>query len=216
MWEVLRGDCLEVLPTLADKSVDLVLTDPPYGIKINRRAKLVGTATHRSRKATAHGWDDKPPDPRVWPEIFRVSHNQVVFGANYFWEQFYSSQCYIVWDKRGDLPEVPFCPTEFAWTSFVKEPSKRYVIRNHGFIRDSKDPRTGHPTQKPTELLARILEDFTRPGDLVLDPFMGSGSTGVACLNTGRRFIGIEKDAAYFDIARQRIEQAAAQQRLAV
>jgi DNA modification methylase len=137
-----------------------------------------------------------------------VSKNQIVFGANYFWDNFYSTQCYIIWDKRGYLPDVPFCDTEFAWTSFTNRMSKRYIVINHGFIRDSKDERNGHPTQKPTELMTKIICDFTNPSDLILDPFMGSGTTGVAAVQLGRKFIGIEIDPGYFEIAKKRIEQA--------
>jgi DNA modification methylase len=205
------SDCLDVMKTLPDECADIVVTDPPYGIAINRVAKLVGNATNVSRKATLLDWDDKPPTREYFDEIKRVSHHQIVFGANYFWENFYSSQCYIIWDKRGNLPAVPFCDTEFAWTSFVDRMSKRYVILNHGFIRDSKDKRTEHPTQKPTELMLAILADFTNAGDLVLDPFMGSGTTGVACVQTGRSFVGIEIDPTYYAIAEERIAEAQAQ-----
>ena len=83
--------------------------------------------------------------------------------------------------------------------------SKRYVIRNHGFIRDSKDPRTGHPTQKPTELIAAILKDFTKEDAIILDPFLGSGTTAVACKELGRRFIGIEIEPKYCAIAERRL-----------
>lgn len=202
------GDCLEYMRGLPDKAIDLVLTDPPYGIKITRNAKLVGVATYASRRATADAWDDAIPHKEYFDEIKRISRQQIVFGANYFWEHFYSSQCYIVWDKRGGLPDVPFCPTEFAWTSFVDKPSKQYVVRNHGFIRDADEQRTGHPTQKPVKLMIAILRDFSRPGDLVFDPFAGSGSTAVACIQTQRRFLGCEISPLYHAIAKRRIEQA--------
>ena len=137
--------------------------------------------------------------------MFRVSNNQIVFGANYFWENFYSSQCYIIWDKRGNLPKVPFCDTEFAWTSFSKM-SKKYLVRNHGFIKDSKDIKTGHPTQKPTELFKAILKDFTEEGDTILDPFLGSGTTARACKDLGRKCIGIEREEKYCKIAINRCQ----------
>jgi site-specific DNA-methyltransferase (adenine-specific) len=208
MIDLRLGDCLPILKGFADKSFDLVLTDPPYGIKINRNSNQFGVATKTSRKATDLNWDDNIPSKEYFDEIMRVSKNQIIFGANYFWEYFYSSQCYIIWDKRGDLPDVPFAPTEFAWTSFANKMSKRYVVRNHGFIRDSKDERTVHPTQKPSELFVKILQDFTNEGDTVLDPFLGSGTTLVACEKTNRNGIGIEKQADYFEIAQRRITEA--------
>lgn len=208
--QLFQGDCLEVMRGMPDKSVDLVLTDPPYGIGITRNAKDVPgrLAPHRARKATADTWDDAVPDSRYFKEMFRVSRNQIVFGANYFWNEFYPSQCYIIWDKRGNLPKVPFCDTEFAWTSFTNRMSKKYTVVNHGFIRDSKDDSTGHPTQKPTELFKMILEDFTKPGDVVLDPFGGSFSVGVACVKAGRHFVGCEIDPSYYAIAQRRIAHA--------
>lgn len=205
------GDCLEILRGMDDASVDAVITDPPYGIKINRVANNFGSATNLSRRATNLDWDDNAPTKEYFDEIKRVSKNQIVFGANYFWENFYSSQCYIIWDKRGNLPAVPFCDTEFAWTSFQDRMPKKYTVINHGFIRDSKDQRTEHPTQKPTELFVKILLDFTNEGDTILDPFMGSGTTGVACARLNRNFIGIEINPQYFEIARKRIADAQAQ-----
>ena len=205
------GDCLETMRGMADKSVDLVLTDPPYGIAINRNSNGFGVAINKSRKATNLDWDDTIPTKEYFDEIMRVSKNQIVFGANYFWECFYASQCYIIWDKRGDLPDVPFAPTEFAWTSFTKKMSKRYVVRNHGFIRDSKDERTTHPTQKPTELMSAIIRDFTKDGDVILDPFLGSGTTLLACIKENRNGVGIEKNLEYFAIAERRIAEAQAQ-----
>jgi site-specific DNA-methyltransferase (adenine-specific) len=181
-----RGDCLEILKTLPDGAVDACITDPPYGIAITRNSKPVGIASDSSRKATNESWDDLIPTKEYFDEIKRVGIHQIIFGANYFWEHFYASQCYIIWDKRGSLPKVPFCDTEFAWTSFTERMSKKYTVINHGFIRGSKDVQTSHPTQKPTELFSMILEDFTKSGDTILDPFMGSGTTGVACVKTGR------------------------------
>lgn len=207
------GDCIDIFPTIETGSIDLVLTDPPYGIRITKAVTVFGDSPEKSRKATNDTWDDEIPSKAHFDHIFRVSSNQIVFGANYFWSYFYASPCYIVWDKRGTLPPVPFADTEFAWTSFERM-SKKYTVINHGFIRDDKEPRY-HPTQKPLILMKQIIEDFTKPGDLILDCFMGSGTTGVACMNTGRRFIGIERDETYFNIAAKRIADASrAAQRL--
>lgn len=203
---IYHGDCREILPTLQTDEIDLVLTDPPYGIGINHNAKQVGTATHKSRKATDLIWDDAIPDAFCFTETMRVSKNQIVFGANYYWQYFYSTQCYIIWDKRGTLPAVPFCDTEFAWTSFVGRMPKRYIVINHGFIRDSKDIRE-HPTQKPLELFRTILTDFSADGQSILDPFMGSGTTLRAAKDLGRRAIGIEIEEKYCEIAARRLSQ---------
>jgi len=199
---------------MPDKSVDLVLTDPPYGISINRKTNKFGSSAHLSRKATTKTWDECIPGKEYFDEIFRVSKNQIVFGANYFWGVFYATQCYIIWDKRGNLPQVPFCDTEFAWTSFKDRMSKKYTVINHGFIKDSKDEKTGHPTQKPTELFRMILEDFSKQGEIILDPFMGSGTTGIASVEKGCVFHGSEIEQEYFFISEKRIEHASRQGQL--
>ena len=209
-YELHCGDCLEIMPTLG--KIDAVITDPPYGESICRNAKSIGVAVQHSRKATEQTWDDSITDGAWIARAQAISQHQIIFGGNYYLDYLGSCRCYIVWDKRGTLPDVPFAPTEWAWTSYGKMP-KKYTLINHGFISDVRDEKTGHPTQKPVQLMKWIIEDFTHPGDIILDPFMGSGSTGVAAMLTGRRFIGIELDATYFAIAQQRIEDAARQTR---
>ena len=203
--EVVQGDCLEGMKMIPDKSIDLVVTDPPYGIKINRISNNFGSSVHLSRKATNDDWDDNIPSKEIFEEIFKISKNQIVFGANYFWQYFYATQCYIIWDKRGELPKVPFCDTEFAWTSFNKM-SRKYTVINHGFVRDSKKMRQ-HPTQKPLELIRKILLDFTEEGDLVCDPFMGSWTTARACKDLKRNFMGFELEEKYCQIGEERLRQ---------
>lgn len=195
------GDCREILPRLA--LVDLILTDPPYGISITKKGNNYGTSTHKSRRATGEVWDDIPPDAEAIRLIMERSKNQIVFGANYFWECFRSSPCYIVWDKRGQLPAVPFADTEFAWTSFERM-SKKYTVVNHGFIKDAQERRE-HPTQKPVMLFRSILSDFTKAGDVVLDPYMGSGTTLRAAKDLGLRSIGIEIEPKYCEMAARRL-----------
>lgn len=201
-------NCLKVMRSMKSKSVDLILTDPPYGIGINQNAKAVGIASDLSRQATDKTWDDEIPTDEYFAEMFRVSKNQIIFGANYFWQNFYSSQCYIIWDKRGNLPKVPFADTEFAWTSFTDRMSKKYTVINHGFIKDSKDEKTIHPTQKPTELFVNILRDFAKEGQVIFDPFLGSGTAGIAAVKLDLLFVGCEISAEYFAIAESRIKQA--------
>jgi len=202
---IVCGDCLEVMAEMPDGCVDLVLTDPPYGIHITKKANQYGRSTHLSRKATRDRWDDVPLSTIQVAELTRVSRNQIVFGANYFWPLFSETKCYIVWDKRGSLPDVPFAPTELAWTSFDRMP-RHYTIINHGFITDMSEPRKLHPTQKPQLLMSRIVVDFTDVSALILDPFCGSGTTCVAAKMLGRRYIGIDISSDYVAIARKRLE----------
>jgi site-specific DNA-methyltransferase (adenine-specific) len=188
-----------------DNCVDLVLTDPPYGIRITHKANQYGNSTHLSRKANHDKWDNLPMSPLQWEKTKQVSVEQIVFGANYFWQYFRQAKCYIVWDKRGSLPDVPFLPMELAWTSYDKMP-KKYTVINHGFITDIKEQKRLHPTQKPLLLMQKIVIDFTQPNDLILDPFCGSGTTCVAAKMLGRRYIGIDISEKYCEIARQRLE----------
>jgi site-specific DNA-methyltransferase (adenine-specific) len=202
---IYHADCRDVLPTLEAGSVDLVLTDPPYGISIvtKNNRKAYGTA-----RQVEHGgaeWDSKPPDKAVFDLIFKASSNQIIFGANYFWECFRSSPCYVIWDKRGTLPPVPFADTEFAWTSFDRM-SRKYTVIQHGFIKDASEPKE-HPTQKPLMLFRGILNDFSKAGDLILDPFAGSGTTLRAAKDLGRKAIGIELSEQYCEIAARRLSQ---------
>ena len=139
--------------------------------------------------------------------MLRVSKKVIIFGGNYFAHLLPPSKCWIFWDKKGDIAfKNPFADGELIYTNFTK-PVKKIVFKQQGFITDSKDRRV-HPTQKPSELMQILIENYTNENDIILDCFMGSGSTGVACMNTGRKFIGIELDKNYFNIAKQRIEEA--------
>ena len=108
------------------------------------------------------------------------------------------------------MPEVPFMDMELALCNFDGK-AKKYKIINHGFIKDSKDIKTEHPTQKPSELFMYVLRDFSKNNQLIIDPFFGSGTTGLACEKLGRKWIGIEISEKYCAIAKKRIEQEARQ-----
>ena len=196
------GDCLEIMKTMPSKSVDLILTDPPYGKKADKGTNGFGSAKNRRYDG---GWDNKRPSKEVFDEMLRVGKNVIIFGANYFADILPPSNHWIFWDKKGDISfKNPFADGELIYTTF-KKPIKRIVFKQQGFITDSKDKRY-HPTQKPSELVEILIKEYSKDGDTILDCFMGSGTTGVSCLRTGRNFIGIELDEEYFDIAKQRIE----------
>lgn len=202
--QLYHGDCLEILKTIPDKSVDLVLTDPPYGIKADKGSAGFGVAKGRKYQGN---WDKKIPPKIIFDEMLRVGKNVIIFGGNYFAHYLPPSKHWIVWDKKGDIAfKNPFADCELIYTSFDKV-VKKIVFKQQGFITDSKDKRV-HPTQKPTELLQILIDTYSNPEDIILDCFMGSGSTGIAAVNTNRRFIGIELDDKYFEIAKQRIDNA--------
>ena len=190
------------MQTLPDKSIELILTDPPYGKKADKGTNGFGAAKNRRY---AGGWDGKRPDKAVFDEMQRVSKNMIIFGANYFADMLPPSNCWIFWDKKGEIKfQNPFADGELIYTTF-KKPVKRIVFRQQGFITDSKDKRY-HPTQKPSELVQKLIEMFTEEGQTVFDPFIGSGTTAVAAIRAGRKYLGCESDSEFCDICEQRIK----------
>ena len=197
------GDCLELMKGIPDGSVDLVLTDPPYGKKADKGTNGFGSAKNRRYGG---GWDSKRPSKEVFDEMLRIGKNVIIFGGNYFADILPPSNHWIFWDNEGDIAfQNPFADGELIYTTF-KKPIKRIVFKQQGFITDSKDKRY-HPTQKPSELVEMLIKEYSKEGDLVLDPFLGSGTTAVACVNTNRHYIGFELDTQYYDIACKRLDE---------
>ena len=192
--KVIEGDCLEVMKHIPNKSIDLILTDPPYGLD---KKLSSGGGKHKNSKFRLNYVDevwDKKISKSHFEEIFRTSKNQIIFGANYY--SMPPSRGIICWDKKQHMPT--FSRWEYAWSSFDM-PSKMYQYLN------TEDARL-HPTQKPEKLLRLILQDLSDVGQVILDPFLGSGTTAVAAKALGRRFIGIEKEPKYCEIARKRLD----------
>lgn len=183
------GDCMEVLPTLG--KVDAVITDPPYGL---------GKRLSGGRMKNPE-WDLYAADTSILPDV-----PSIIWGGNYF--PLPPSRCWLVWFKRDSAKTMADC--ELAWTSFD---SNAKVF--DWTIAATNAERVGHPTQKPLALMRWCIEQAGNP-QTILDPFMGSGTTGVAAVQLGRSFIGIEREPKYFDIACRRIEQAVAQGQLFV
>lgn len=206
--ELWHGDCREVLPLLP--ACDLILTDPPYGI-----GEAAGKNKSRSKMAVARdygndAWDNEPP-PAWVIELMRAKAKwQVLFGGNY--HSLPPATCWLVWDKENG--DNDFADCELAWTNLPKA-VRRLRWRWAGMLQQdmaNKEVRE-HPTQKPVPVMRWALMQV-RDAATVCDPFMGSGTTGVACVQSGRRFIGIERERHYFEIACRRIEQAVAQGQL--
>ena len=202
------GDCLDIMKSIPDKSVDAVITDPPYGIGESNEKNATRINMAKPKDYGHYEWDAKPATGEQISTIRRVSRNQVIFGGNYF--DLPPTPCWIVWDKQNGNNDFADC--ELAWTSFSSAVRKVEWMWN-GMIRKGNEERY-HPTQKPLGVMRWIVERYTQTGDTILDPFMGSGTTGVACVQTGRNFIGIEIDPTYFAIAERRIQEAQLQPRL--
>jgi len=199
------GDCLEVLPLI--EKVDAVITDPPYGINENSK-KVASRGNMAAPKDYGHfDWDKSPPPDELIELIRTKGKYQAFFGGNYF--TLPPNSCWLVWDKlNGDND---FADCELAWTNWPKA-VRRLQWRWNGMIRQGNEERY-HPTQKPLEVMKWVIE-LCPKSDTILDPFMGSGTTGVGAIQMGKKFIGIEREKQYFDIACKRIEQAVSQPQL--
>ena len=212
--KLIQGDCLEEMKKLKDNSVDMVLTDPPYGMSFQSNYRI-----YKYEKITNDNcliWLDE-----FVGEIFRVMKDNTagyVFCSFHHIDKFkvaleklFKIKNVLVWEKNntsmGDL-KADFAPK----VEFII-----FIQKGRRMINGKRDPnifkfaRTGnknHPTEKPVDLCEYLLSKFSDEGDIVLDPFMGSGTTGVACKNLSRELIGIELDETYFNIAKQRIIEA--------
>ena len=191
------GDCADLLPVFG--RFNALITDPPYGIgKINQGG---GRPVHF--KDTLK-WDLSTPEKLLLDWCISKCDASIVWGGNYF--ELPPSRCWLTWIKRDAVPSMAGC--ELAWTNF--DSNAKFFDWT---IAATNSERVAHPTQKPIALMRWCIE---QAGNLesIFDPFMGSGTTGVAAVQLGRQFIGIEREPKYFEIACKRIEQAHAQGKL--
>jgi site-specific DNA-methyltransferase (adenine-specific) len=196
---VINDDCKNIMKQLPDKCIDLVLTDPPYGIDVNFNC---GRRKGEPIKHESKEWDKNIPDEIYFKEIFRISKNQIIWGGNYF--SLPKRQGWIFWDKQVPV-KVSFSDGELAWTSF-NVALKKIIVPYSGF--NGKEPLGKlHPTQKPEKLFKQVLLNYSTPGMTIFDPFAGSGTTAIACLETGRNYILVEKETDYIEIINKRISQ---------
>jgi DNA modification methylase len=211
-----QGDCLEILPTL--EGIDAVITDPPYGMGWNAKGRIgrpSSVKTSGGIYGRDWGWiegDDEPFDPAP---LLDIGKPLVTWGANHYSPRLPAAPGWLIWDKkRGGEAGKGFkgSDCELAWCSETGDTTAIYCLYWDGFRRDSEVGEHYHPTQKPVSLMAWCMEQAkVGEGATVLDPYMGSGTTGIACIRTGRNFIGIEKDPEHFETARKRIEAELAQ-----
>jgi len=201
--KLFNDDCIKILRKLGDKSVDCILTDVPYGINMDRghaNGRLFYSSQYKGK------WDKKL-SKEYFDEMLRVGKKVFIFGANYYTDYLPQNNHWIVWDKIGELDRKNFIASdcELIYTNIKnKNVVKKYFVLQNGFIAEEKERY--HPTQKPVKLLKNIILDYTNENELILDCFMGSGSTIIASIETGRRFCGIEKNKYYYDIAIKRIK----------
>lgn len=203
---IYHSDCRKILPLL--EPVDLVLTDPPYGINAdveqNKRAgKKYGKAASHSVAYIQTEWDVLPPPAWIFELIREKSLKQIIWGGNFF--PLPLSRCWLVWDKETGDNKYADC--EIAWSS-LDNTIRKFRWRWNGMLQEdmSKKEYRQHPTQKPLPLMKWCIGQVPE-AKTILDPFMGSGTTLVAAKDLGLKAIGIEQEEKYCQIAVSRLRQ---------
>lgn len=201
------GDCREILPTLG--KVDAVVTDPPYGISYrsnhNSSRRGLWAKWVRTENMPSIVGDDAPLDPQP---LLDLGIPVVLFGGNYCADRLPPSRCWLIWDKRDGISSNNQADCEMAWTN-IDKPSRLLRHMWSGLLRAGEEnvalSEKVHPHQKPAAIMRACIQYIPDRPETILDPFMGSGTTGVAAVKLGRKFIGIEIEPKYFDIACRRI-----------
>jgi site-specific DNA-methyltransferase (adenine-specific) len=168
----------------------LAIVDPPYGINVNMN---MGVRKGEKRKHQSKDWDKESLNEDYFIELFRVSKNQIIWGANNFIDNLTNKTGWIFWDKviTGD---VPFSAGELAWTSFDCALKKVAIPIQSNYLEEKRI----HPTQKPVKLYDWLLHNYAKPNDLILDTHLGSGSSRIAAYKAKLDFVGFEIDHEYF------------------
>jgi len=206
---LILGDCLEVMPILG--TVDAVVTDPPYGIGRDKGMGGGGTngcgTVARTPRRYVGGWDKRRPSQEAFSTMLSAAPYAVIWGGQFFSDLLPQSGRWLWWDKLQNMPS--YGDGELAWTSLPGNSVKKFSAHNGAGGFATQMPRL-HPTQKPVALMEWCL-GFLPDAQTILDPFMGSGTTLVACQKLGRQGIGIELDLDYFEIACKRVDEATRQ-----
>lgn len=205
--KIILADNKDVMKDIPDKFFELAIVDPPYGIGMDGGNKFTrGKTGLASQPKYKPFGDDNCPEEEYWKNLFRISKNQIVWGANHFISKIpYDSPCWIVWDKQNGEYTVADC--ELAWTSFnsrVRQFTFRWLGMLQGNMKD-KEIRI-HPTQKPVALYRWLLQNYAKPGDKIIDTHSGSGSCAIACHLEKYDFLAIEKDEDYYKSSCDRLE----------
>lgn len=200
-------DNMELMKRYPDNYFDLAIVDPPYGINMGMGHKGSDKRGDKNKYKTFAGGDNSIPTKEYFDELFRVSKNQIIWGANYMTEFLEPKASWVIWDKKQP-EDFSMAMAELAWSSFGS-PMKIYQKRVVG----ADDVRV-HPTQKPVALYKWLLDKYAKEGDKILDTHLGSGSIAIACHDYGFELTACELDAEYYDKAVQRIKNHVSQQKL--
>lgn len=215
--KVYNCDCLNLMREMirgGGMKADWCITDIPYGIGadkfMNKKSGTqYGHSKALSRCYTAKSWDSERLTKEYFDLMFRCSKNQIIFGGNYYTDYLPPTSSWVVWDKRcDDKIRNDFGDCELAWCS-DKGVARVFHYLYNGMLQGdmkNKDDRF-HPTQKPTQLWNKLIVHYTKPNDLILDPFMGAFTTAVCCYKLQRRFIGAEIDKEYYEKGSARLSR---------
>jgi DNA modification methylase len=201
---IYHGNCRDYMFELTD----LLLTDPPYGIKMDKGFEgfegFGGFGKPIARRQYPDSWDKERPSKETFSHCLDASKRAIIFGGNFFADLLPPSTHWIVWDKLNTMPTFGDC--ELAWTNIDRKSVKKVTVEWNGLLGKEYENRK-HPTQKPLKLMNWCIENYSEPGETVLDPFMGSGTTLRAAKDLGRKAIGIEIEEKYCEIAVKRLRQ---------
>jgi len=204
MLTITNEDNMELMARYPDKYFDLAIVDPPYGIERFKKGSLRFDKSEKAKNGLE--WDVKPSE-KYFKELFRVSKNQIVWGANNF--QLPPTEYFCIWNKMQTVDN--FATAEYAWVSMgLKAPAKMF---NYGIHKHNHTDKI-HPTQKPIDLYKFILDKYAKQGDKILDTHLGSGSIAIACHDYGFDLTACELDKEYYDKAMERIKNHTNQQKL--
>jgi site-specific DNA-methyltransferase (adenine-specific) len=213
--KIYHADCMYIMKDIPDKYFELAIVDPPYGIgedgeNLSRSFNSDGKArinpkwkNPKPKNYIRKNWDKEPAPLEYYNELFRVSKNQIIWGANHFISRMpYDSSGWIFWDKKNGNSD--FSDGELAWTSF-KKGLRKFAWLWNGFQKEKPETRI-HPTQKPVALYRWLLQNYAKPGDKIIDTHSGSGSCAIACHLEKFDFLAIEKDEDYFKASVERLK----------
>lgn len=223
--EVYNEDNMIGMARYPDKYFELAVVDVPYGIGESGKTNKTRSGLAISKDYGNKDWDKRSPDKTYFAELFRVSKNQIIWGANHFISKIpFDSSCWIVWDKVNG--ENDFADCELAWTSF-KTAVRQIRFKWHGMMqgqsilnghlnqgRKDLNERRIHPTQKPVVLYKWLLNKYGNGGDKILDTHMGSQSSRIAAYQMGFDYWGWEIDKEYFEAGNKRFKEQTAQLKL--
>ena len=201
--QIIHADCMDIMKDIPDKYFELAITDPPYGINAFKNLKVNNNRIQKVFQKSEN-FNNSIPDENYFDELFRISKNQIIWGANNF--MLPPSEYFCIWNKKQTVDN--FASAEYAWVSMgLKKPAKvfEYSIHKHNQINKI------HPTQKPIALYRWLLQNYAKTGDKIIDTHSGSGSCAIACHLEKFEFFAIEKDEDYYKASVKRLEEIRSQ-----